>query len=111
MTMLGLQPSGRSGLSPGRRRPLAPAFSPEQLTGLAFWHQAGDPQNTGPGGAVQQAGGSLGTPAAIVLDARYNAGPLNDAEANVLGVVGATKVLSVADQPNLIDWAGAKWGV
>jgi hypothetical protein len=55
-------------------------------------------------------GGSFGTPAAIVLGARYNAGPFNHAEVDVLGVVGATKVLSAVDQQNLIDWAGAKWG-
>jgi hypothetical protein len=96
---------------PGPRRPLAPPFSPEQLTGLAIWHKAGDPQNTDTGGAVQQPGGSFGTPAAILLGARYNAGPFNHAEADVPGVRGATEILSAADQPKLIDWAGAKWGV
>lgn len=111
MTALGPRPGGRLRPRPGRRRPLAPPFASEQLTGVAFWHKAGDPQKTGAGGAVQQAGGSFGTPAATVLRDRYNAGPFDQAEAGVLGVVGATKPLSAADQRNLIDWAGATWGV
>jgi hypothetical protein len=56
-------------------------------------------------------GGSLGTPAAIALGVRYNAGPFNHAEVDVMATVGATSVLSTADQQQLIDWAVAKWGV
>jgi hypothetical protein len=56
-------------------------------------------------------GGSLGTPAALVLGARYNAGPFNHAETDVIGTVGVTTALAASDQLKLIDWASAKWGV
>ncbi|MDF2780392.1 MAG: hypothetical protein K0S96_196, partial [Geminicoccaceae bacterium] len=56
-------------------------------------------------------GGSFGTPAAIVLGARYNAGPFNYAEVDVMGTVGVTTALAASDQLKLIDWASAKWGV
>lgn len=56
-------------------------------------------------------GGSFGTPAAIVLGARYNAGPFNHAAVDVMATVGVTSVLSAGDQQQLIDWATAKWGV
>jgi hypothetical protein len=54
MTALGLWPSGRLGLSPRRRRPLAPPLSPDQLSHLAFWYKAGDPQSTVIGGPSDQ---------------------------------------------------------
>lgn len=63
-------------------------------------------------GAVSDTyGGSFGTPAAIVLGARYNAGSLNHAEVDVMATVGVTSVLSAGDQQQLIDWSTAKWGV
>jgi hypothetical protein len=55
MTVLGLAPSGRSGLSPSLRQLSAPRFSPDQVANLAFWYRAGDPQNTMTDGAVRQA--------------------------------------------------------
>ena len=55
MTVLGLRPSGRLGLSPRRRRSSLPSFSPDQLADLAVWYRAGDPQNTVTAGAVEQA--------------------------------------------------------
>jgi hypothetical protein len=56
-------------------------------------------------------GGSFGTPAAIVLGARYDSGPFNHAEIDVMGTVGVNSALAAADQQKLIDWAVAKWGV
>ena len=56
-------------------------------------------------------GGSFGTPAAIVLGARYNAGPFNHAAVDVMATVGFTSALAASDQLKLIDWASAKWGV
>ena len=56
-------------------------------------------------------GGSFGTPAAIVLGARYDAGPFNHAEIDVMGTVGVNSALAGSDQQKLIDWAIAKWGV
>jgi hypothetical protein len=63
-------------------------------------------------GAVNDSyGGSFGTPAAIVLGARYDAGPFNHAEIDVMGTVGMNSALAAPDQQKLIDWAIAKWGV
>ncbi len=56
-------------------------------------------------------GGSFGTPAAIVLGARYNAGPFNHAAVDVMATLGFTSALAASDQLKLIDWASAKWGV
>lgn len=56
-------------------------------------------------------GGSLATPAAVVLGARYNAAPFNQAAVDVMGTVGATGALATADQLKLIDWASTNWGV
>ena len=56
-------------------------------------------------------GGSFGTPAAIILGARYDAGPFNHAEIDVMGTVGVNSALAGSDQQKLIDWAIAKWGV
>lgn len=56
-------------------------------------------------------GGSFGMPAAVVLGARFNAGPFGHAEVDVMGTVGVTSALAPADQLKLIDWAVAKWGV
>ncbi|MGH6896416.1 MAG: hypothetical protein ACREJ5_07700 [Geminicoccaceae bacterium] len=55
MGTLGLKPSGRLGLSPRRRRPSTPPFTPDQIADLALWYKAGDPQNTVSGGAIEQA--------------------------------------------------------
>jgi hypothetical protein len=56
-------------------------------------------------------GGSFGTPAVIVLGARYEAGPFNHADIDVMGTVGVNSALAGADRQKLIDWAIAKWGV
>ena len=44
MTALGLRSSGRLGMSPRGRRPSSPPFSPDQISCLAIWYRAGDPQ-------------------------------------------------------------------
>lgn len=56
-------------------------------------------------------GGSFGTPAAIVLGARYDGGAFNHAEIDVMATVGASGALAPSDQLKLIDWASVKWGV
>jgi hypothetical protein len=53
--------------------------------------------------------GSFGTPAAIVLGARYDAGPFNHAEIDVMATVGVNSALTAVDQERLIGWAIAKW--
>jgi hypothetical protein len=55
MTVAGLRPSGRPGLSPRRRRSSFRSFSPDQLAELAVWYGAGDPHNTVASGAVERA--------------------------------------------------------
>jgi len=55
--------------------------------------------------------GSFGTPAAIVLGARYDAGPFNHAEVDVMATVGVNSALTTVDQERLIDWAVTKWGI
>ena len=104
MTTLGLRPRGRLGLSSRRRRPLTPPLSFDWLNDLAFWYEAVDPQNTNTGGAYV----AMGAPAAVVPGARDDAGPFDHAEADALGTVGASRLLSATDQRNLIDWAGLK---
>lgn len=56
-------------------------------------------------------GGSFGTPATIVLGARYDGGPFNHAEVDVMATVGVSNALATADRLKLIEWASAKWGV
>ena len=63
------------------------------------------------GDVADSYGGSFGTPAAIVLGARYDAGPFNHAEVDVMATVGVNSALAAVDQQRLIDWAIAKWGV
>jgi hypothetical protein len=55
--------------------------------------------------------GSFGTPAAIVLGARYDAGPVNHGAVDVMATVGVNSALSADDQQKLIEWAAAKWGI
>jgi hypothetical protein len=63
------------------------------------------------GDVADSYGGSFGTPAAIVLGARYDAGPFNHAKVDVMSTVGVNSALAAVDQQRLIDWAIAKWGV
>ena len=83
------------------------------VTQIAIWTaNAGSATLRDRTGAISDSyGGSFGTPAALVLGARYNAGPFNHAEIDVMGTVGVTTALASSDQLKLIDWASAKWGV
>jgi hypothetical protein len=56
-------------------------------------------------------GGSFGTPAAIVLGARYDGSPFNHAAVDVMATVGVSSALATPDQLKLIGWASARWGV
>jgi len=71
---------------------------------IAIWTaNAGDATLRDRTGAVSDSyGGSFGTPAALVLGARYNAGPFNYAEIDVMGTVGVTTALAASDQLKLI---------
>lgn len=107
MTSLGLRPSRRLGLSPGRRRPSTPPFSPDQIADLAFWYKAGDPQNTVTAGAVEQAfdlsgNGRHGTQSASTRR------PLNTTDPDGRALMrfdGADDFLQVLSPPNLANGA------
>jgi hypothetical protein len=62
-------------------------------------------------GVAASYGGSFGTPAAIVLGARYDGSPLNHAAVDVMATVGVSSALATTDQLKLIGWASARWGV
>lgn len=83
------------------------------VTQIAIWTTATGiaTLRDGVGEVSTNYGGSFGTPAAVVLGARYNAGAFGHAEVDVVGTVGVNSALAPADQQKLIDWAAAKWGV
>jgi hypothetical protein len=56
-------------------------------------------------------GGTLGTPAEIVLGGRYDGAPFGFAEVDVMATVGVSRVLSANDQQRLVDWATARWSL
>jgi hypothetical protein len=93
MTALGLPSSGRLGMSPRDRRSASIPFSLDQISGLAVWYGAGDPQNTVAGGALEQ-----------VFDLSGNG-------RHCMATVGVNSALAPADQLKLIDRAVARWGV
>jgi len=92
---------------------LAITVPDDGATQIALWTaSAGNASLRHAGGVVSDGyAGSFGTPAAIVLGARYNAGPFNHAAVDVMAALGFSSALAESDQLKLIDWASAKWGV
>ena len=99
-------------LEPGLQQ-IALASVDGGATQIAIWTaDVGTAALRDPSGPVSYGdGGSFGTPAALVIDARHHAGPFNHAEIDEMGTVGVTTALAASHQLKLIDQASAKRGV